>query len=70
METGTLLCATLVIVTLETVPMSDELAPQRGGGRELCNIFSKNMSTSHPVSLALVMYVCSDSATALFSCDC
>ena len=47
METGTLLCATLVIVTLETVPMSDELAPQRGGGRELCNIFFKKMCPPH-----------------------
>ena len=48
------------------------MAPKRGGGRifESCDISLENTLTSHAVSLALVIWTCSDSAMPLLSCAC
>ena len=45
---------------------------KRRGGHifESCDISLENTPTSHAVSLALVMYSCSDSAMPLLSCTC
>ena len=52
--------------------MGDELKEllKEGGGDifESCDISLENMPTSHAVSVALVIYTCSDSAMPLLSC--